>query len=442
MRKEEILEILNDWNFWRKEQDIGKERKDYIEKYLSFLKSNVIVSIIGVRRSGKSTIMRQVAKNLIEKGIKKEDILMINFEDKRFIEFYPKLLDEVYEAYLEYIKITDKPYIFLDEVHNIPNWERWVRTMHELQKGKITVSGSSSKLLSGELATLLTGRHLDLYVFPFSFREFLNFRGIILKEQLDIIDKKHEIKSLFNEYMKFGGFPEVILSSNKKDLLLTYFEDILTKDIVKRYKVKKDEKLKALARFYLTNMANTITFNSLKKFLDITTNTIEKFSNYLEEANLIFLVKRFSYKVKEQEKAPRKVYSIDSGMSHAVGFRFSEDTGKSAENIVAVELRRLRSINKNIDFFYWQDISGKEVDFVLKEANSVKQLIQVCWDISEFKTKEREVKALLKASKELKCNNLLIITEDYEGEEKAEWFGIKGKIKFIPLWKWLLSNAK
>lgn len=436
MRKKEILEILNDWNFWKKQQNIGKERKSYIEKYLNFLKTNVIVAIIGVRRSGKSTIMRQIAKNLIEKGIKKEEILIINFEDKRFMEFYPKLLDEVYEAYLEYIKITDQPYIFLDEVHNIPNWERWVRTMHELQKGKIVVSGSSSKLLSGELATLLTGRHLDLYVFPFSFREFLNFKGIIIKEQLDIINKKHEIKSLFKEYMEFGGFPEVILSSDKKDLLLTYFEDILTKDIVKRYKLKKEEKLKALAKFYLTNMANTITFNSLKKFLDITTNTIEKFSNYLEEANLIFLVKRFSYKVKEQEKAPRKIYSIDAGMGHAVGFRFSEDTGKTAENIVAIELKRMKSINKNIDFFYWQDISGKEVDFVLKESNSLKQLIQVCWDVSEFKTKEREVKALVNAMNEFKHKEGLIITEDYEAEEKIDG----KKIIFIPLWKWLLEQ--
>ena len=122
-------------------------------------------------------------------------------------------------------------------------------------------------------------------------------------------------------------------------------------------------------------------------------------------------------------------------MSHAVGFRFSEDIGKSAENIVAIELKRLKSINKNIDFFYWQDISGKEVDFVLKEANSVKQLIQVCWDVSEFKTKEREVRALVNAMKEFKLKEGLVITEDYESEEKAD--GVR--VKFMPLWKWLLN---
>ena len=214
--------------------------------------------------------------------------------------------------------------------------------------------------------------------------------------------------------------------------MLTYFDDILTKDIEKRYKLKESEKLRALARFYLTNISNTITFNSIKKFLDTTTNTIEKFSSYLEETNILFFVKRFSYKVKEQEKAARKVYSADSGLANAVGFKFSSNIGKIAENIVAIELRN----DKDIELYYWYN--SNEVDFVVKKGQKVNQLIQVCWNINEYKTKEREVKALIKASKKLKCKNLLVITEDNEGKEEIK----KEKIVYIPLWKWLLETNK
>jgi len=431
MRKEELLEILQDWNFWKKELDTGKERKRYLEKCLRFLKTNVVIAIIGVRRAGKSYIIRQVIKKLIENRAKRKNILMVNFEDRRFAEFYPKLLDEVYETYLEFLKPDNKPFIFLDEVHNVPKWERWVRTMQELGKAKIVVSGSSAKLLAGELATLLTGRHLDLVVFPLSFKEFLYFKNLNIKNKLDLAAKKIEIKRYFREYLEFGGFPEVVLSKEKKQLLLTYFDDIITKDIEKRYNLREREKLRALARFYLTNISSRITFSSLSKFLNTTTNTVEKFSSYLEEANILFFVKRFSFKIKEQEKSPRKVYAIDVGLANAMGFKFSANFGRVAENIVAIELKR----NSNAEIYYWKNPQHQEVDFVVKQNSKVKQLIQVCWNIHEYRTKKRELKPLLKASKELKCKNLLVITSDYESEEKI--YG--KKIRFIPLWKWLLN---
>lgn len=435
IKKEELLGILHDWNFWKQELDCGRERKDYLERCLRFLKTNVVVAIIGVRRSGKSYIMRDMVKNLINGGVERKNTLMVNFEDKRFAEFYPKLLDEIYETYLEFLKPDKKPFIFLDEVHNVPKWEKWIRTMHELGKAKIIVSGSSSKLLAGELATVLTGRHLDVSVFPLSFEEFLYFRGIGIENKLDLISKKIEVKQAFNEYFEFGGFPEVVLSSEKKQLLLTYFDDILTKDIERRYRLKKAEKLRALARFYLTNVSNPITFNSLRKSLNTTTNTIEKFSSYLEEANILFFVKRFSFKVKEQEKSPRKVYSIDVGLANSVGFKFSSNAGKIAENLVAVQLKKKEKEDPNTEIYYWKDFQGREVDFVVKEGQKIKQLIQVCYDTENFDVKQRETKSLLKASKELKCNGLLIVTGDKEDEEK-----IKGKtIGYVPLWKWLLN---
>ncbi|MBI4453912.1 ATP-binding protein [Candidatus Woesearchaeota archaeon] len=436
MNKTQLLEILEEWNFWKKELDTGKKRDKYLVQSLSFLKPNVVLTIIGLRRSGKSYLMKQIAKELTERGVAKDEILIVNLEDRRFFERDIKLLDQIFETYLEVLKPKTKPYIFLDEIQKIPQWERWVRTFHELNKAKIIVSGSSAKLLYGELATVLTGRHLDVVVFPLSFKEFLMFKGLDIKDKLDLIAKRIEIKGFFNEYLEFGGFPEVVLNEDKTQLLLTYFDDILTKDIEKRYNLRKTEKLRTLARFYLTNISNPISFNSLKKFLEISPNTVEKFSSYLEEAYLIFFVNKFSYKLKEQEKAARKVYSSDIGLAKAIGFRFTENKGFAAENIVALELKRKQSQNLSMDIYYWRDLQGHEVDFLVKEGLKVTKLFQVCWNLDNFKTKEREIKSLIKASKELKVNNLLIITEDYESEETIN----KKKIKFIPLWKWLLEE--
>jgi predicted AAA+ superfamily ATPase len=232
-------------------------------------------------------------------------------------------------------------------------------------------------------------------------------------------------------------FMRLILSEEKKQLLLTYFDDILTKDIEKRYRLKKGEKLRALARFYLTNISSPITFNSLKKSLDTTTNTIEKYSSYLEEANMIFFVKRFSFKVKEQEKAARKIYAIDVGLANAIGFRFSSNLGRIAENLVAIELMKRYKLNPNTEIYYWRDPTGKEVDFIAKEGLKVKQLIQVCWDIGDLGTKKRELKSLQKAMEAFKLKQGFVITEDYEGEEGMD----EKTITFIPLCRWLTENS-
>jgi len=437
MDKNILLEILNDWNLWRKEIDTGKERKTYLPLCLNSLKSNIVLAIIGVRRSGKSYLMRQIARSLISSGTPGENILIVNFEDQRFTEFYTGLLQEIYETYLEFLKPSQPQFIFLDEVHNIPNWEKWVRTVHELGKAKIIISGSSSKLLAGELATLLTGRHLDVIVFPLSFNEFLSFKEINLKDELDIVANKIKIKGLLREYMEFGGFPEIVLCDDKRRLLLTYFDDIITKDVEKRYKLKRGEVLRTLARFYLTNISKSITYNSIRKFLNTATITVAKFSSYLKEANLVFFVKRFSFSVKEQEKSARKVYSVDAGLANSIGFRFSENLGRLIENLVAVELKRMCNTDANIEIYYWKG-NNKEVDFVIKEGLEVKQLIQVCWSIADMEVKKRELKSLLKALDELELDTGVVITEDYEKEEKIN----RKTIKFIPLWKWLLNNYK
>ena len=193
--------------------------------------------------------------------------------------------------------------------------------------------------------------------------------------------------------------------------------------------VREIEKMRGLAKYYITNAGALITYRKITGFLNIPTETVSRFSEYLRIANLIFFVKRFSFSVKEQEKSPRKVYCIDAGLINAVSFKFSENIGRLMENLVAVELLR-----RGKEIYYWKDQKQWEVDFVIKEGLTAKQLIQVCYNISDYATKERELKAIIKASNELKCENLFVITESYEAEEESRG----KKIKFIPLWKWLL----
>lgn len=433
MDKNELFKVLNDWNFWNKELETGVNRPLYLDRLKRYSSTNQILVITGARRSGKSIIMRQLAKEFISQGVDKKNILMINFEDPRFTELNTEILQEIYETYLEFLK-PEKPFIFLDEVQEVKGWEKWARTGHELDKAKLIVSGSNAKLLSKELATLLTGRHLDIVIFPLSFKEYLVFNRLSIKDKLDIIGKRIEIKGLLREYLEFGSFPEVVLSKQKKEILLSYFEDILDKDLIRRFKIRKPEKLKSLAKFYLSNISSLVTFNSIEKFLGASADTIEKFSDYLEIAYLLFFLKRFSFKVKEQEKSPRKVYTIDTGLANTIGFRFSENVGRLAENIVFLELKRRQAVNPELELYYWKDQHHREVDFVIKDGFKVTQLIQVCWRLNRSQTKDREIRALFKALDEFKVKEALVITEDYEAEER-----IKDKeIKFLPLWKWLL----
>jgi predicted AAA+ superfamily ATPase len=439
MKREEILRILLEWNFWKKDLESGIERNEYVDKALRFLQPNMIVSLIGVRRSGKSVLMRQIAKKLMESGIaNKNEILIVNFEDKRIVERDLKLIDDFFNAYMEEIRPLRKPIVFLDEITKIPQWEKWVRTMHELNKAKILISGSTSQLTKGELATLLTGRHIDIIVFPLSFNEFLQFKNIQIKDRLDALAKESEIKALLREYLRFGGFPEVVLTKDeevKRTILLTYFDDIIEKDVVERYKIRKTEKLKMLAKFYLSNISSPTTFSSLEQFLNMNSVTIEKFSYLLEEAFLIFFAKIFHPSVKKQEKVARKVYCIDVGLSNAIGFKIEESIGKLMENIVAIELKRR---NPLLEIYYWKEYGkaeGKEVDFVVRENFITKQLIQVTYASNRNEVEKRETEALIKASELLKCDDLLVITWDYEDVVEIT----NKKIKFVSLWKWLLN---
>lgn len=390
-----------------------------------------VSSLSGVRRSGKTYLIFQLIKNLLEKG---KSVVYVNFENPRF-DGDVRQLDILYQSFLEHEKREGKIYFFLDEIQNIVKWEKWVASMYE-KDIKFFVTGSNASLLKGEFSTSLSGRHKLIEVYPLDFKQFLLSRkpGLADKKSWYIVEKIAEIKRLLKEYLHYGGFPEVVFN-NRKDILGDYFEDILSRDIIQRYNLKYNQSLRELGFLLLTNISSFHSLYSLNKIVQSRSiNTIKNYLMFLEDAYLIIRIPFFSFSVKKQLSNPFKIYALDVGMRNAVCFRFSEDIGKIYENVVAINLIR-RFEKKNI--FYWKNEKHEEVDFIVRQGTKVKELIQVCYEINLDKTKDREVKALLKASRELKCNSLLIITEDKETEEIIE----KKKIKYVPLWKWLLEDV-
>ncbi len=427
LEKSKIITILNDWNFWIKPRETGIPRQSYINKMEALKNTGQIVTISGVRRSGKSTLMLQYIKSLIDNGLEPRNTLYVNLEDPRWGELSIELLQTIWEAYLEWLEPHSRPFIFLDEVQLIPGWEKFARALHERNDASLFISGSSSKLLSTEFGTVLTGRHVSLSVYPLNFKEFLLFRDIELQPKLELMATDHRaaVARLLREYIEWGGFPAVVLSLQKRVILTQYYEDVLSRDIVTRYKIRKPHKLKALARYYITNSSALISYNRTKKFLEMSLDTVERFSDYLTHPYLIFFVNKFSYSLKEQAVNPRKVYCIDSGLRNTVSLRVSEDAGKLYENIVFLQLLRQEK-----EIFYWKDKT--ECDFLVRDARGPEQAIQVCYTLTEDVMK-REIKGLSEAMDTFGLKSGIVITQDYEKRDKHH-----GKtIRFIPLWKWL-----
>ena len=390
-------------------------KENYIERDIKLKNPNLINVIMGPRRSRKSFLAIHVLNKFGNFGY-------VNFDDERLLEI------KDYDEIISFMNsIYDNPkFLLLDEIQNLDKWELFANRLQR-QGYSLVITGSNSKLLSKELATHLTGRHLLINVFPFSFKEFLNIENKELT--------KNEIKERLDHYLSYGGYPEPLLKKlDYKDYLSTLFNSIIYKDIVKRFKIRAVQAIEDLASYLISNIAKDFSYNTLSKVTKCkSVHTVKKYLNYLEEAFIFLELNRFSFKFKEQISSNKKIYCIDNGFIYAKAFKFSSDIGKLYENLVAIDLKKLEMDNK-INIYYWKNNLNEEVDFVLKEGVKIKQLIQVCYNINEYDVKKREVRALLKASKELKCNNLLIITEDKEGEEKTK----NKKIKYIPLWKWLI----
>lgn len=399
-------------------------KEKYVERDIDLrrINNNLINVIIGPRRSGKSFFVIHVLNKMGSFGY-------ANFDDERLVEVkdYDEIVNTIDSIY------NNPKYLLFDEIQNLEKWELFVNRLQR-QGHNLVITGSNSKLLSKELATHLTGRHSLTNVSPFSFHESLKLED---KELTG-----NEIKTKLFSYVTQGGYPEPLIKKlDHKDYLSTLFASIIYKDIVKRFRVRSVQAIEDLATYMISNIAKEFSYNTLTKVTKCkSVHTVEKYLNYLEEAFIFFKLNRFSFKVKEQMASNKKIYCVDNGFISAKAFKFSPDMGQLYENVVAIELKKLE-MDGVANIYFWKSKQQEEVDFVVKQGLKVTHLIQVCFDVSDVKTKEREIRALIKAGKELKCKNLVAITEDYEAKEKISWFGVEGNIRFIPLWKLLFEQS-
>jgi len=434
-----IRRVLSFWNGWWYGEEVPDfiPRWEYLTDLISLLDMREIVVLMGVRRSGKSTLLYQMIEHLLKTNSSR-NICYINFDDNALIPFVkdPEFLQVLYETYLEEQEPMGRVFLFFDEVSNLENWETWVKKMYDKNRDiKFIVTGSSSSLLRKEYASLLTGRVITTEVYPLSFSEYLTFTGSEPTDKTSghLLNYKPAIKRKLAEYMKFGGFPEVVLQEVERfkiEQLKNYFSGIIARDVLMRYSLRDASKIERLSHLLLTSIASPVSARKLGNALGISPHTVLDYIRILEEVYLVHSLSFFSYSLKDQMLRTNKIYCIDSGLRNATGFTFSEDMGRNAENIVFLTLKRSGS-----EFFYWKNEKGWEVDFVVKSGMNIKKLIQLCWDFSE-EVEEREIRALTVAMEYFNLKKSTIITEDTLKDEHIR----EMVIEFVPLWLWLLKN--
>ena len=398
--------------------------REKLEPAKKWINSDLVKVILGPRRAGKSVFAFMLLRN--------SQFMYLNFDDEALLRFSPVDTDElIKELHSVYGNVKT---ILFDEIQNLPNWELFVNRLHRLGYNLI-ITGSNAKLLSKELSTILTGRHIPIEIMPFNFKEFLKAKKFKIDyESVAVPQKRGELLNLISNYLTYGGFPEIVIKGfDPKEYLSILFDSVLFKDIVKRYKVRHSGIISDLASYLVNNFSNYYTLRKLQKALLFgSVSTVEKYIDYLKEAYLIAQLKRFSYKVKKRIKSPKKIYVIDNGYIYAKAIRYSPDKGRLIENFVFTELLK-RGFKANTDLFYYKTRNGREIDFVVKKDLSITKLIQVSYEIANINTLDREIKSLIEASDELKANNLVILTWDTERTIEK-----KGKtIQLIPIWKWI-----
>lgn len=418
------MEKIRDVLLMQKRELEEFSQKKYVPRTVELkeLTKDIIKVIIGPRRAGKSFFAIHELKKITNLGY-------ANFDDEALVAVtnYNDIIEIINSLY------HNPKLLFLDEIQNLPKWELFVNRLQR-QGYNLVITGSNSNLLSSELSTHLTGRHISTIVFPFSFKEYLNYFGD--KEEFTT----SELKTKLHDYLHNGGYPEPLVKGlDYNDYLKTLHDAILFKDIVKRHNIRSIKPMGDLSRFLISNSSGFVSYRNLARLTDLkSVSTIVKYLGHFVEAFLFFELSAFSLKYKEQVKSNKKIYTIDNGFIFSKGFSFSGNIGVLYENLVAVELKR-RELEGELEFYYYKNPQGYEIDFVVKKGIEITGLIQVSYSVDNEKTKTREIRSLLHGYKDLKCDHLIVITGDYENEETVEWFGLKGKVRFIPLCKWLLN---
>ena len=424
-----MKDMLFEWNPWWSEaycfKGIAREK---LEDILPWISRKEVISILGVRRAGKTTLLYEIISYLINiKKVNPKNIVFIKADDDRADK--NGLIDKALDEYHKWINPSSKIFAFVDEVQEINGWQKTIKRVYDLHpEVKLFISGADASLLKEDLGSFLAGRFAYFEIFPFSFSEFLLAKEVLIKEDNDLIKNKNKIRHLLMDYIAIGSFPEVILEDDykiKKELIGFYFDSIFYRDVIKRKAIRNPAKLEKLVKYFLQNISSLANFTKIAKLLELTTDSVVEYTKALEDAYLVFPINLFEFSYKKQIINPKKIYCTDTGIRNIVGFKFSDDIGKLYENIVFIHLKR------NIkEIYYWKN--NYECDFITKEGKNL-SAIQVCYDIAN--AKERELKGILEAMKQFKIKKGLIITENYEAQENIEG----KKINYVPLWKWLLE---
>ena len=397
--------------------------QNYIHRHTSIntkdlLGSHLIKLITGPRRVGKSTQALLMLRNT--------NFAYLNFDKQELLDNWNadlvmRLLDDVYPGYA---------YLMLDEVQNLPHWDVWVTELFRRGKNMV-ITGSNANMLSSEMATVLTGKYLPIAMLPFSMAEFFEWHRMDLHSVLP--EQRNEAVVLRDDYLRNGGYPEAVASRPiAAGYLSTLFDSIIWKDVVRRHKIRNTEDISNMALYLLSNFCNPLSANDITNALNIrSVNTTQKFLGYLHEPFLFYYLPRYNNKLKLMSKAPKKIYVVDNGFVAAKAFSIGDNIGRLLENLVFVNLLR-KGYDPEKSMFYYRTRNDKETDFVLRENNRVKQLVQVCYDLSSDKTVRRECSALVETAQELHCEELYIVT--YNETRDIEWDGYRIHIVSVAEW--------
>ncbi len=394
-----------------------------------------IITLIGVRRSGKTSILYKMINQLCQ-GIDKSQIVFINFEDER-LDLKTDELDFIIQAYRELYPDNnlDNCYFFFDEIQNVPSWEKFIRRVYDTISKNIYITGSNSRLLSTEIATSLRGRTLSFEVYPLSFTEYLSFKDI--KPDLYSSKDLAHIKNAQNQYLKNGGFPETVFIEEqyKNQILQEYFNVMLYKDLAERYSIKNTIALKFFLKRIMSSTTKQISINKIYNDLKssgikIGKNTLYEFLDYVQNIYLALTLQRYDKSLINKELGEKKIYSIDIGLNNATEYKFSENLGKALENVVFLELKR-----NSKELFYYKDQTS-ECDFIITHHSKVTAAIQVCYELEDAETRKREIKGLLNACQQFNLTSGTIISNDTEDQFTQN----NTQITITPFHKWQLQQ--
>lgn len=398
-------------------------RRTVTETIERFADDPNIIVLSGIRRSGKSTIQRMLQSELLK--VNDHADYYFNFDDERLVQFQVSDFQTLLEVFIELFQ--DQPRFYFDEIQNVDGWERFVRRLYEQGK-KIYITGSNARLLSKELGTHLTGRHIQLEVFPLSFFEIVrhHYPEALSKKALSTIDIGMLLHH-FSNYLENGGIPEYV-EFKKTEYLKDLLEGILYRDIIVRYNIQDAKALRETVYYLASNIGKEFSYTNLAKTVGVSSpHTIGNYCAYLEQCYLCFFICRYSHSLQKQIQSNKKCYMIDSALIRTTGFRVSEDRGRFLENVVFLHLRMQRK-----EIYFHKD--KKECDFVVREGNRIVQAIQVTTTLSNPEVRKREIEGLIEAMRVYDLQEGIILTEN--DNDTIEMDGLR--ISVIPIWKWLL----